>query len=153
MRSRTHSWSNVDKKFGLASSLTTASSAKTHHQRQHSAQLMDQRQRTTSEGNSHFELGKKMIRAGKSITSGSPMSPGSFISSESAGSSNSLDDTETVDNRMVTPIDDYVGPATIFEEVTNTFGAKIQLLKSEKKKYFSALEILKRSFWCEYSNF
>ena len=44
------------------------------------------------------------------------MSPGSFISSESAGSSNSLDDTDTVDNRMVTPIDDYVGPATIFEE-------------------------------------
>ena len=125
MRSRTHSWSNVDKKSGLASSLTNAatssassSSNKTHHQRQRSAaELNDEkRQRTTSEGNSHFELNKK-IRGGKSITSGSPMSPGSFISSESAGSSNSLDDTiETMDNRMVTPIDDYVGPATIFEE-------------------------------------
>jgi len=116
--SRTNSWSNVEKKSGLASSLTNSSSSKTHHQRQHSAAaLMDEkRQRTTSEGNSHFELNKK-IRGGKSITSGSPMSPGSFISSESAGSSNSLDDTiETMDNRMVTPIDDYVGPATIFEE-------------------------------------
>ena len=42
------------------------------------------------------------------------MSPGSFVSSESAGSSNSLDETD--DNRIVTPIDDHMGPATIFEE-------------------------------------
>ena len=53
------------------------------------------------------------MRGGKSITSGSPMSPGSFVSSESAGSSNSLDETD--DNRIVTPIDDHMGPATIFE--------------------------------------
>ena len=53
------------------------------------------------------------MQGGKSITSGSPMSPGSFVSSESAGSSNSLDETD--DNRIVTPIDDHMGPATIFE--------------------------------------
>ena len=56
---------------------------------------------------------KRSMRGGKSITSGSPMSPGSFVSSESAGSSNSLDETD--DNRIVTPIDDHMGPATIFE--------------------------------------
>ena len=55
----------------------------------------------------------RSMRGGKSITSGSPMSPGSFVSSESAGSSNSLDETD--DNRIVTPIDDHMGPATIFE--------------------------------------
>lgn len=90
-----------------------------HHQRQHSAGI--DRHRTTSEGNTHFDL-KRSLRGGggKSITSGSPMSPGSFVSSESAGSSNSLDEADGAGNngeyRIMTPIDDHMGPATIFEE-------------------------------------
>lgn len=114
IRTRTHSWSNVDKKPG-----SLGSAAKPihhyHHHRQHSTALFD-RYRTTSEGNTQDDLAnKRSMRGGKSITSGSPMSPGSFVSSESAGSSNSLDETD--DNRIVTPIDDLnLPPATIFEE-------------------------------------
>ena len=128
IRIRTHSWSNVDKRSGagsLASSVsstTSTSAAKTiHHGRQHSATagFMDHRYRTTSEGNSHFEI-KRSLRGngGKSITSGSPMSPGSFVSSESAGSSNSLDETDGPDSRLIiTPSEEHPGgPATIFEE-------------------------------------
>jgi len=113
IRIRTHSWSNMDK----SKSFRAASSAKpiTHHHHQHkssTAAFLD-RHRTTSEGNTQFDI-KRSMRGGKSITSGSPMSPGSFVSSESAGSSNSLDEND--DNRIVTPIDDHMGPATIFEE-------------------------------------
>ena len=126
-------------------SFRAASSAKpiTHHHHQHkssTAAFLD-RHRTTSEGNTQFDIKRylffwnfvfrentisnfyissfhdffdcRSMRGGKSITSGSPMSPGSFVSSESAGSSNSLDETD--DNRIVTPIDDHMGPATIFE--------------------------------------
>ena len=44
------------------------------------------------------------------------MSPGSFVSSESAGSSNSLDDPDDPGARILTPIEDNMPPATIFEE-------------------------------------
>ena len=44
------------------------------------------------------------------------MSPGSFVSSESAGSSNSLDDPDDPGTRIITPIEDHMTPATIFEE-------------------------------------
>ena len=64
--------------------------------------------------------------------SGSPMSPGSFVSSESAGSSNSLDETE--DNRIVTPIDDHMGPATIFEE--SSAESCVEQHNSDSSNYF-----------------
>lgn len=97
MRTRTHSWSNMDKKSGP--NFVTAKPIINHH---HKNPIGIDRHRTTSEGNSHFDL---KHRGSKKI-SGSPMSPGSFVSSESAGSSNSLDETD--DNRIGNIFKDFL---------------------------------------------